>query len=151
VQFVDGFRDNSSVMFRQPVSEKVIWYLDRNRFAAIGDKCRRFEPGVETMAVYLRLDPSEDSIPQIFGHFEACIGAHADTDLTRLSLFECTGTRDIELNGVTLSRCNSRKKVQMRDKARNCLITFVPCGDGATAGSQKPSNFHTFFHRCGKL
>jgi hypothetical protein len=138
-------------MFGQPVTEKIIWYLDRNRFSAIGDKSCRFEPSVETVAVYLRLDPSEDLIPQISVRLEACISAHADTDLTRLSLFEGTEKRDVEINGIKLRRCNSLKKVQMRASARNSVITFVPCGDSGTAGSQKSSTFHNFFHKCGKL
>ena len=103
-------------MFSQPVTEKVIWHLDRDRFAAIGDKRRRFEPGVETVAVYLRLDPSEDLSPHVFGRLEACIGAHADKNLTRQSLFKGVGTRYIEINGVKLSRCKVRKKVQIRAK-----------------------------------
>ena len=131
-------------MFSQPVSEQVIWHPDRNCLAAIGDKRRGFEPGVETVAVYLRLDPSEDLIPQIFGRMQARIGAHADANLTRLSLFEGTGARDVEINGVRLSRCNLLKKVKMQAKARNFVITFVPCGDSATAGSQKSSTFHIF-------
>ena len=46
------------------------------------------EPGIETVAVYLGLDPREDLLPDIFGYRGPLIRGHDDENLAKDPLIE---------------------------------------------------------------
>jgi hypothetical protein len=54
-------------VFREPVLEERVGHPDRHRLPILGAKTRGPEPGVEAVAVYLRLDAGKDVVPD--AHF----------------------------------------------------------------------------------
>ena len=90
LQLVERLADNSSVVLRQPVAKEVIWHPDGDGISRVIDKCGGFEPGIETVAVYLGLDSREDLRPDIFGA-ASWIEGHNDEHLAKHRLVEASG------------------------------------------------------------
>src|SRR5580765_220900 len=59
--------DNPCIVFGEPVLEQGIWNPHRYRRAVVRDERGRPKPGVEAMAVHLRLDTAENLVPEV--HF----------------------------------------------------------------------------------
>ena len=76
LEFVDRLPDNAGVVLEKPVPKKIIWDLHDDGLALVLQERGRLEPRVETVAVNLCLDKSENLVPNVPGHRGTQIGTH---------------------------------------------------------------------------